>query len=253
MNPTAKSDLLAVITTDNAVRVQEELPVATLTKAIVIDGHALIQALGKSDGCVTFGEYADVFVQCVLKYFNKSTRRIDVVFDRYIGKASIKASAKSKQSGKRRPIRRMITGPDVPLPQSLDNFLTMSENKADIARFLSESLQTRAETLLREQELVTGGGYQNVLKTTSNRSEVPHLSSNHEEADTRIIIHALDAARKGYDSIVINCQDTDLLLLLIYHLGHLHIEVWMMAGTLCIVSLRKYQEMCTLTFWGFML
>ena len=99
----------------------------------------------------------------------------------------------------------MITGPDVPLPQSWDNFLTMSENKADIARFLSESLQTRAETLPNEQELVIGGGYQNILKTTSNRREVPHLSSNHEESDTRIILHALDAAREGYERIVIKC------------------------------------------------
>ena len=73
MNPTVKFDLLVVLTTDNAVRVQEELPVATLTTAIVIDGYALIQALGKPDGCVTFGEYADVFVQCVLTHFNTST------------------------------------------------------------------------------------------------------------------------------------------------------------------------------------
>ena len=107
----------------------------------------------------------------------------------------------------------------------------MSENRTDIAGFLSKSLQTRAETLPREQELVTGGGYQNELKTTSNRCEVPHLSSNHEEADTRIIIHALVAARDGYDRIVIKCQDTEVLLLLIYHIGQLHIDVWMMAGT----------------------
>ncbi|WAR24223.1 P52K-like protein [Mya arenaria] len=199
MNPTAKSDLLAVLTTDSAVFVQEELPVATLKTAIVIDGHAMIQALGKPDGCVTFGEYADVFVQCVLRYFNTTTHRIDVAFDRYIGKSSIKASARSKRSGNRRPIRRMITGPDVPLPQSLDTFLAMDENKADIARFLSENLATRADSLPRDQELVTGGGYQNVLKATSNRREVPQLSSNQEEADTRIIIHALDAVREdGY-------------------------------------------------------
>ena len=32
---------------------------------VLIDGHALIQALGKPDGCQTFGDYAEVFMQTV--------------------------------------------------------------------------------------------------------------------------------------------------------------------------------------------
>ena len=151
------------------------------------------------------------------------------MFDRYIGKSSIKKSTRSKQVGKRRPVPRVITGPDVPLPQSWENVLTMSENKTGLARFLSENLQTRADSLPDRYELVIGAGYHDMLKTTSKRRELPHLSANHEETDTRIILHALDATREGYDIIVVKCQDTDVLVLMIYHLGHLNIEVWMMS------------------------
>ena len=53
-------------------------------------GHALIQSLGKPNGCQTFGDYADVFVQNVTRHFGEHTSMVDVVFDRYIGKSSIK-------------------------------------------------------------------------------------------------------------------------------------------------------------------
>ena len=118
MNSSAKSDLLPILTTNSSVPVHEKLTVATLSATVVIDGHALKQALGNPDGCLTFGDYSYVFVRCVLKYFDTYTHRVGIVFDRCIGKSSIKTSTRSKRVGKRRPVRRVITGPDVPLPQS---------------------------------------------------------------------------------------------------------------------------------------
>ena len=81
----------------------------------------------------------------------------------------------------------------------------MDENKADLAHILSEALTSRADQLPQHLELVTSGGFNDVLKATSNRREVTQLFSNHEEADTRLVLHALDAKDAGYKRILVRC------------------------------------------------
>ena len=49
---------------------------------LIIDGQALVLAIGKPTGLVTFGDLANTFVQAVLNAGAKFNR-IDVVFDRY--------------------------------------------------------------------------------------------------------------------------------------------------------------------------
>ena len=44
---------------------------------------------------------------------------------------------------------------------------------------------------------------------TSNIHEAPNLSPNHENLDTRIVLHALDATAVGYKRNVDKCHDTD--------------------------------------------
>ena len=43
--------------------------------------------------------------------------------------------------------------------------------------------------------------------------EVPELACTHEEADTRVILHAYHAACSGFKSVVIVVADTDILVL----------------------------------------
>ena len=49
---------------------------------LIIDGQATVIALGKPQGAVTFGDFADIFVTNVLQS-GASYKRIDVLFDRY--------------------------------------------------------------------------------------------------------------------------------------------------------------------------
>ena len=64
--------------------------------------------------------------------------------------------------------------------------------------------------------------------------EVPELVNDTEEADTRIIPHALHAAEHGISKIVILSSDADVLVLLMYYWDILHSnglsELWMKAG-----------------------
>jgi hypothetical protein len=62
------------------------------------------------------------------------------VFDRYLDGDSIKSDTIAKRDNKKKPIQKQIAGPDVQLPQVWSQFITMEENKADIAHFLYEMM-----------------------------------------------------------------------------------------------------------------
>ena len=47
-------------------------------------------------------DYAGVFVQNVTRHFGEHTSMVDVVFDRYIGKSSIKVVTRSKRMSKKK-------------------------------------------------------------------------------------------------------------------------------------------------------
>ncbi len=99
MNTITKAELIGVLT--EGVDIPSEVPDADTKTCVLIDGHALIQSLGKRNGCQTFGNYTDVFVQKVTRHFREHTRRVDVVFDRYIGKSSNKDVTRSKRVTKK--------------------------------------------------------------------------------------------------------------------------------------------------------
>ena len=134
---------------------------------------------------------------------------------------------KSKQP----PIRRIINGVedgDVPLPHDWHRFIGSEANKADLIKFLSEYLIDCEYPVGRE--LVIGGGFESILTTRSNaRGILADLACDHEEADTRLIAHGCQAMRSGYKRMIVECSDTDVLLLLIFHFGSE--DVWMRAGT----------------------
>ena len=231
MNSSAKSDILSLLTHDLGIETPSDLPRTNEPTSVLIDGHALIQALGKPKNCQTFGDYADVFCRAVFKHLGGSTTRVDVTFDRYLGSQSIKAPTRSKRTGNRRPIRKIIEGSHVQLPQVWDQFIALDDNKADLAHFLSTELLDKAQDISENHEDVADGGFPDPVNARSSRRNVNHLSANHEEADTRLILHGKDACEANFKRMVVVCRDTDVLLLLLYHLGEMDIEVWMSSGT----------------------
>ena len=62
-------------------------------------------------------------------------------------------------------------------------------------------------------------------------SSIDRLYSNQEEDDTRMILHASSLSR-DHEKIVMQCDDTDVLVLLVYYFsrGHLSDHVYMYAG-----------------------
>ena len=139
---------------------------------------------------------------------------------------NIKAAIRVKRAGKCRPVPRLITGPDEPLPQVCNQFITLDENKTDFARFLAENIIAAREGFAGERELVTSCGVSDEFTVLSNMQNVENLSSNHEVADTRIIVQTLDVIRQGYKRVFVKCVSA-----LIFHAGSLGVEVWIVSGT----------------------
>ena len=87
-----------------------------------------------------------------------------------------------------------------------------------------------SEKLLKGQEVTVAGGSESQEITKSSLSGLLFLfNCLHEEADTCIVLHAVDAANHGVKCVIVNSRDTDALVLLTYH--QTANEVWMGAGT----------------------
>ena len=96
-----------------------------------------------------------------------------MVFDRYIGDASIKAVTRSKSTGKKKPIRKVIDGPHVPLPQVWSQFTVLDDNKASLVQFISEVImeEEKGKDLPEKFDLVTGVDSQ-MLRMQDQRGEM---------------------------------------------------------------------------------
>ncbi|KAL8600360.1 hypothetical protein ACOMHN_013575 [Nucella lapillus] len=109
-----KSILAQTLTSEVPCPPQLEATDLEKEATLIIDGQALVNAIGKPQTAVTFGDLADVFVEAVL-WSGADFQRIDVLFDRYY-ELSIKGGTRNRRKEGAVAIRRMIESKDVPLP-----------------------------------------------------------------------------------------------------------------------------------------
>ncbi len=64
----------------------------------------------------------------------------------------------------------------------------------------------------------------------SNSVDVHHLCSSQEESDTRLILHGLDAARRGATELYIQSPDTDVFVLAIHRYHQLCRNTYFITG-----------------------
>lgn len=83
-------------------------------------------------------------------------------------------------------MRRVIEHRNIPLPQNWSDFLSIYENKSDLALFLSDALVKNAP---QDKIIVTAGGLKREDDVDSNDTNLAldKLKACHEEADTRLV------------------------------------------------------------------
>lgn len=181
----------------------------------------------------TFGEYCSAILDYVSNS-SKHAHRIDLVFDSYID-LSVKDSERKRREG-HQPIELNLVMEDTPLPVEMDRFWPSNENKHKLQLLLAQQAISRAKGKPTDQEIVMSGFSDEPCMSCCSGSsdEVSELCLDIEEADSRIIPHALHAVKHGVERIVVLSADTDIFVLLLYYWQTLQVqglfELWMKAG-----------------------
>ena len=213
----SKSELLTKCLEPLSV-VTDECP---SVEVVIIDGAALVNML-KPGTSRTFNEYAaTVFLPYICRQL-ETVQRIDVVWDIYI-KDSLKGTTREKRG---KGLRRRVEGRNT-IPKNWQMFLRVDENKTELFEFLAQHI---AELPVDGQQIVTT--FRNNVMCNQERQHANLSPCSHEEADTRIILHLADAAKSGYDRILIRTVDTDVVVLAVtYYYTVPASEIWIAFGT----------------------
>lgn len=200
--------------------------------ALLIDAMALFQSMKIK--VKTFGELAVHVLDGIVSLGHSfGCQRVDFVGDRY-PKISIKdLERQNRAAGGTQMIR--ISNAKQPVPRQWKKFLSAGQNKEEIMKFLfqhwstlsSEKFNGKLVYLTHENECHRFQATASTLSIT----EVPELESDHEEADTRLLLHAHHASTNHQD-IVIRSPDTDVFVIAVYAKESITKNLFFATGTL---------------------
>ena len=171
--------------------------------ATILVASVVVQML-RPDNARTFSDYrVNVFVPYLMSVLSK-TERVDVVFDVY-REHSLKVLTREKRGV---GTRTHVVG-HAKIRTNWQEFLPVDENESELFHFLAEANLDKSDiqgkTVIftyNESDRIAGGCV-----------DVSGVECcNHEEADTRIILHSYHAAGSGYDTVKIRTDDTGVVL-----------------------------------------
>ena len=165
----------------------------------IYDGGAFIHVL-QPKTVTMFKEYAEKLFFPYMKDELHRVDRIDVVWDSYKTQTLKEATRLKRGTGVRRKVATSTK-----IPKQWIDFLRNSENKKDLFLFLSS--QVRDQGIIKAFYMTECEG---VVSTVGE----PFPTCDHEEADTRVVAHALHTAERGYNRIVIRTSDTDIIVIM---------------------------------------
>ena len=207
-------------TSDKSVIVQEiekQYPDINITSfredsdsVLIFDGMAIANRISiQKCQLKTCNEFANKFIDIILKE-SKLFSEVRVIFDRYDEKSLKSKTRATRTSGIQ--IQYKIDDNTNIEHTSTSKFLSHIFTKRDLTRYLSDKLATALSNARKRYVLV----HNNIAM--SNISDFPDdlRTHSHEEADTLIILHAIDVAKKNpFTQLHISCSDTDVFLLLL--------------------------------------
>ena len=154
-----------------------------------------------------------------------------MVFDQY-WTTSMKDGERSKR-GSLSSLEVYIHGPSTPVPKQWAKYIKNHQNKINLCDFLTNTTcSCGKEQLTDGKKLVIRGGYKDgkIAVSISNGALkfTEPLACSHEEADTRLLLHAKHASssRSRFQS-----PDTDVLVLCATHFKSIGCEeLWFKTG-----------------------
>jgi len=211
-----KSDLLSCLPAQSTVVTSQPH-----VQCVILDGAALVQMLKPSHN-VTFSEYASSFRQKHVQPYLDHAFRVDVVFDVY--KADSLKAATRLQRG--HGFRQRLA-PSGKVPRNWPQFLRNDQNKTQLFAFLAEAV-----TMTDVPNKCVVATTENSVLTSTEMPATGMSPCTHEEADTRMLLHALDASESGLQSVLLRTVDTDVVVISIASFHKLKLDkLWIAFGT----------------------
>lgn len=214
---TPKAKLLHILEGRVKDPIIEQVP---SNNAILIDAMALIQSMKRIPD--TFGSLVEAVLDRILSLAAKSkSTRADFVCDTYPD-VSIKNLERSKRANAGSTVVRIL-GSQQKVPRQFKKFLSVGKNKEALIEFFIEHLKhvEGLSTVIGSLEIFVSHGnlcHQITRNTTGKITieDCADLYSDHEEADTRLVLHAKHASAT-HDRIIVRSPDTDVFILLLGH------------------------------------
>lgn len=130
--------------------------------------------------------------------------RVDLVWDIYLPN-SLKESTREKRG---KGVRRKVSD-QAKFPGNWVDFLRDPSNKTELFSFLTSKV-AKSNFPPNKAVYVTSG--ESVISVGQISSVM--TDCNHEEADTRVVVHILHALEHGIKTIVVRTVDTDVIVIL---------------------------------------
>ena len=214
---------------------------------IILDGAAIINMI-KPGTSESFNDYATKVMEYIHKQFSGKVLRVDMVFDIY-RKNSLKAGTRQKRG---KGTRRRVEGKNK-VPSNWQEFLRVDDNKYELFHLISERVVNEA---FPGMVIITHG--EKVL--SSAPCDLSGLMAcTHEEADTRMFVHASDGAQHGMKKILLRTVDTDVVVISISLAQKIGCEcLWLAFGTgttfryLDATTMAWLKHLVTINAWHFL-
>jgi len=148
-------------------------------------------------------QWADHFI-ATLDSKCREYDELHLVFDRYDLPTSLKEATRERRQGRKPATAYLVTDNTQTGKVSAKQFLSSTATKDELTVYLAKKALHHFEG---KPKVFIVTSRQEIL---SNSMDVQHLCSSQEEADTRLILHSLDAVRRGATELYIQSPDTDV-------------------------------------------
>ena len=116
---------------------------------------------------------------------------------------------RTKRQGSEDPVYYRISDYTHIAKVPLKKLLSRTKTKAELTAFLAKKVKKGGQALRRQLDVARG------KECEATHKDIGHLQSDHEEADKKIILHALHATTDGAADLTIHSIDFDVLVLAI--------------------------------------
>ena len=169
-------------------------------KVAIVDAMDEVQLLDKPDWIKDLAEH---FSNRLFSKYD-DTQEIRLIFDGYDVQSSLKSATPTRRQGSEDPVYYRIIDSTHSGKVPLKKLLSHSKTMAELTAFLAKKVKERDEAI--ERQIVVAWG----TECEATHKVMRHLQSDHEKADTKIILHALDATADGATELTIHSPDTDV-------------------------------------------